>query len=89
MVTKTFLKPTYLPTYASLVTVVTVVTVVIVVKVVTVVTEVTRKLIGTKQFCAPKNFFDNKLVHRQRITTTKKSHKKIQEEQKIHKKVKM
>ena len=42
MVTKTYQKPTYLPTYATVVTVVTVVTLVTVVKVVTVVTVVTK-----------------------------------------------
>ena len=41
MATKTYLKPTYLPTYATVVTVVTVVTIVTVVKVVTEVTVVT------------------------------------------------
>ena len=41
IVTKTYLKPTYLPTYATVVTIVTVVTVVTVVKVVTLVTVVT------------------------------------------------
>ena len=39
IVTKTYLKPTYLPTYATVVTVVPVVTVMTVVKVVTVVTK--------------------------------------------------
>ena len=47
-VTKTYLKPTYLPTYATVVTVVTVVIVVTVVTVVTLVTVVTKKLCSQK-----------------------------------------
>ena len=43
MVTKSYLKPIYLPTYATVVTVVTVVTLVKVVTVVTVMTAVTKK----------------------------------------------
>ena len=48
MVTKTYLKPTYLPIYTTEVTVVTVVTVVKIVTVVTVGTEVTKKNFTTK-----------------------------------------
>ena len=69
MVTKTYLKPTYLPTYA---TVVTVVTVVIEVTVVTVVTIVTKKnffFLSTKKKFYQKTFFLN--------AKKKISHKKI------------
>ena len=54
MVTKTYLKPTYLPTYATVVTVGTVVTVVTEVKVVKVVTAVTLVTVVTKQLFSPK-----------------------------------
>ena len=49
MVTKTYLKPTYLPTYMTVVTVVTVVTEMTVMTVVTVVTVVTNKLLTQKK----------------------------------------
>ena len=55
MATKTYLKPTYLPTFTTLVTVVTVVTVL---KVVTVVTEVTKRNHQITFF--PQFFFTNK-----------------------------
>ena len=55
MVTKTYLKSTYLPTYVTVMTVVTVVTLVIVVRVVKEVSVVTKKLFS------PNNFFHNKM----------------------------
>ena len=56
MVTKTYLKPTYVPTYVTLVAVVTVVTIVTVVTVVKVVRVVTKQ-ISTKNFFSPKTLF--------------------------------
>ena len=50
MVTKTYLKTTYLPTYVSVVTVLTVVTVVTIVKVVKVVTVKTEVTVVTQKF---------------------------------------
>ena len=70
ILTKTYLKPTYLPTYATVVAVVTVVTVV---SVVTVMTEVKRKKI-THQ----KPFF-----HQKNIPPTKKFTKKKFQQQKM------
>ena len=55
MVTKTYLKPTYIPTYATVVPVVTVVTVV---KVVTVATVVTKKKL-LKNLFHQRTFFTN------------------------------
>ena len=58
MVTKTYLKPTYVPTYATVVIVLTDVTVVTVVTVVTsvrVLTVLTQKLISQKTF-SPKKY---------------------------------
>ena len=69
MVMKTYLKPTYLHTCATVVIFVTVVTVVTLVKVVTVVTVVTKQLFSPKKFFqqptfspkkVTKNFFYNK-----------------------------
>ena len=66
VVTKTYLKPTYLPTYATVVTVVLVVTAVTVVKGVTVVTVETKNsffqqaTFFIKFFFQPKTFFTKK-----------------------------
>ena len=57
MATKIYLKSTYLPNYATAVTVVTVVTAVTVVEVVTLVTVETKKTFFTKQLASPNNFF--------------------------------
>ena len=61
MVTKTYIKPTYLPTYVTVVTIVTVVTVVTVVKVVTVVTKVTFFFFQQTKFFNNKKFTQEKL----------------------------
>ena len=79
MVTKTYLKPTYLPTYA---TVVTVVTVVIEVTVVTVVTIVTKKnlffLSTTKKFLLKNFFFMPKTFFHTKKFPKKSKHDKTQ-----------
>ena len=69
MVIKTYLKPTYLPTYATVVTVVTVVTAVTVVIVVTVFTVETKKncfhqttFFTKKLFIKPDNSFTKKKI---------------------------
>ena len=61
MVTKTYLKLTYLPTYATVVTVVTVVKVVTVEKVESVVTVVIVATVVTKQFFTNKKNFTKQL----------------------------
>ena len=64
MVTKTYLKPIYLPTYATVMTVMTVETVVTVVKVVTVVTVVTLVTVGTRKLFPPKNCFHQNICYK-------------------------
>ena len=60
MVTKSYLKPTYLPTYVTVVTVVLVVIVVTVVKVVTVVSVVTKTLFSTTKKSNKKTYLIKK-----------------------------
>ena len=67
VVTKTYLKPTYLPTYATVVTVVLVVTAVTVVKGVTVVTVETKNNFFQQATFLSNFFFNLKNVHQKKI----------------------
>ena len=73
IVTKTYLKPTYLPTYATVMTVVTFVTVV------TVVTVVTKKVLN-QHFFSLKSFFSRKFFffHQQLFSPNKSNCEKNQ-----------
>ena len=78
MVTKTYLKPTYLPTYATVLTVVTVVTAV---KVMTVVTVETKK-----NFFSPNNVFHQKSDKTQKLKIWQIESTKCEEEKNKNKK---